>query len=178
MPFYSESEKVHTLPNVMKYITGRILDIGCADHKILPQAIGVDGRPLAGVDIVTSDLGTLWDTQQYGSECQTYDTVFSSHLLEHVEEPFWMLHCWKHCMKKGGHLVLYLPEKSHYDNYQNPEHLWNWSYEDFLFSFKRQMCGEGKNFEGEHLEPAFKLIECGEHYGPDLYSFYIVAEKL
>ncbi len=75
-------------------------------------------------------------------------------------------------------MVLYLPERSHYDNYQNMEHLYNWSYEDFVFSFKRILCGEGKNFKGENLDPTFKFVESGTHYGPDLYSFYVVAEKI
>lgn len=177
MAYHSEAAKFRDLPQ-MKYVQGRILDIACGNEKITPEAIGVDGRPLLGVDIVTDDLTTLWDTQVYGDQAREYDTIFSSHFLEHIADPYHYIHCWQNCLKVGGHLVLYLPEKNHYDNHQNPEHMFNWSYEDFLFFFRRAFCGEGKNFRGEHLEKMFWLIEHGMDVGEDRYSFYIIAKKV
>lgn len=178
MAYHSEAAKVRDLPQVMQYVQGRILDIACGNEKITPQATGVDGRALPGVDIVTDDLVTLWDTQRYGDQACEYDTIFSSHFLEHIEDPAYMIHCWSNCLKSGGHLVLYLPDKSLYDSHQNPEHMMNWSYEDFIFFFKRVFCGEGKNFKGEHLEKKYELLEHGIDKGEDKYSFYLAARKV
>jgi hypothetical protein len=78
----------------------------------------------------------------------------------------------------GGHLVLYLPEKKYYDNYDNKEHMFNWSYEDFLFWFERSFCGVGKDYKGKYLPKLFQLVESGLDVGEDKYSFYLIARKL
>ena len=177
MSYHSEAAKFRDLPQ-MKYVVGRILDIACGNDKITPESVGVDGRNLPGVDIVTDDLQTLWDTQQYGPQAREYDTVFSSHFLEHVPDPYHLICCWSNCLKVGGHLVLYLPDGDHYNNQENPEHMQDIKYEPFLFWFKRSFCGEGKDFRGEHLPAMFELVEHGMDVGDQRYSFYVVAKKL
>ena len=174
--YHSEADKVRDLPQVMQYINGRVADICCGHDKILPDAIGIDGRDLPGVDIVTDDLVTLWAVDKLGSE--TCDTLFSSHYLEHSHEPSYLITCWLNCLKKGGHLVIYMPDKAHYNNHDNPEHLFNWSYEDFLFFFKRTFCGEGKDFRGNHLDKLLELVDSGMDVRENCYSFYIVAKKV
>jgi len=173
----SEAEKVRELPEVMKYITGSIIDIGCGDCKIVPEAFGVDGRDLPGVDLVVKTLGSTmigFDLEKAG-KLESFDTVFSSHVLEHLVNPFMAIRTWTWLLKPGGNLVLYLPDGDHYDNKGNPEHMQDMKYESFLFWFKRVFCGEGKNFRGEHLLPFFELVSHGLDVGPDRYSFWIVA---
>lgn len=172
MSYHSESAKVRDMPHVMKYVTGKILDVGCGNDKITPEAIGVDGRHLEGVNIVTTDVHLLF---MHNSDC---DTVFSSHFLEHFDDPKYIMDCWGKSLKSGGHLVLYLPQKDAYNSHENPEHLYNWSYEDFLFMFKRCLCGEGKNFKGENLNKVYDLIDSGLDIGEDRYSFYVIARKV
>lgn len=174
--YRSETDKVRDLPQVMKYINGRIADLCCGHDKITPDAIGVDGRDLPGVDIVTDDLITLWSADKLGSE--TLDTLFSSHYLEHTAEPVHMIQCWSNCLKSGGHLVIYMPDKRHYDNKENLEHIYDWSYEDFLFMFKRALCGEGRDFRGNNLPKLFELIDSGMDVRKDCYSFFIIAKKV
>lgn len=176
MAYHSEAAKVRDLPQVMKYVQGRILDIACGNEKIIPEAVGVDGRALLGVDIVTDDLQTLWDTQVYGENARNYDTVFSSHFLEHISDPYHYICCWQNCLKVGGHLVLYLPDGDHYNNQENLEHMQDMKYAPFLFWFRRSFCGEGKDFRGNHLPTVFELVDSGMDVGPDKYSFYIVAK--
>lgn len=174
MAYMSEAEKIK--PLIEKYLNGKsVLDIGCADHKVVPHAIGVDGRAMPGVDVVTDGLSDLSLSSKAG---MGYDTVFSSHLLEHLEDPAYMIHCWRECLKIGGHLILYLPDKGFYDSSQNPEHLFDWEYKDFMFFFNRVFCGEGKNFKGEHIYKLFEVVESGVHHGDDLYSFYLIAKRV
>lgn len=171
--YYSESEKVKDLPNVMQFITGRILDVGCGEHKIIPEAVGVDGRPLPGVDIICDSTDQIYD---YANEW--FDTVFSSHFLEHCEDQYATIEDFYFLLKMGGHLVLYLPDGRHYNNQENPEHMIDMNYDQFMFWFKRAWCGEGKNFRGEHIRKRFELIAHGMDVGPDRYSFYVIAKRV
>lgn len=173
MGYMSEAAKVRELPNVMQYVVGRIADVGAGHDPITPNAIAFDGRPLDKVDVVRDGLKNLSWGDNTG-----FDTVFSSHFLEHVSDPAAHIAAWHLFMRHHGHLVLYLPQKGAYDSYQNEEHLFNWQYEDFLFFFKRCFCGEGKDFKGEHLPKMFDLVDHGLDIGEDRYSFFVVARKV
>lgn len=168
MGYMSEAAKVRDLPEVMKYITGRVADVGAGHDKITPDAIAFDGRALDGVDVVQE--GCMLDNRWF-------DTIFSSHFLEHVPSPFEYIMDWYDHLETGGHVVIYLPQKGAYDSWQNEEHLWNWQYEDFVFWFRRAFCGEGKNFKGEHLLKMFELVDHALDVGEDRYSFYVIARK-
>jgi len=179
MAYHSESAKVRDMPNVMKFVTGRIADVGCGGDKITPDAIGFDGRKIDGVDSIQHGLKHLWYIDSEGNKNHgVFETIFSSHFLEHVPDPYDYIMQWYEHIWPGGHLVLYLPQKDAYNSKENPEHLFNWSYEDFIFWFTRSFCGEGKDYRGEHLPRYFDLIESGLDIGPDRYSFYIVARKV
>lgn len=183
MAYMSEAEKVRELPNVMKYITGKILDVGSGGSKIVPEAIGIDGRPMPGVDIVCEELDSMeivWHAvrSRVGHFWSEFDTVFSSHFLEHVPNPYEVVSCWAVMIKSGGHLVLYLPDRRHYNNHQNLEHMQDIQYEDFMFWFRRCFCGEGKTFKGEPTLKRFEVVEEGMHVGDDKYSFYLVARHV
>lgn len=174
MSYGSEAAKVRDMPHVMKYITGKVLDMGCGPDKILMDAWGLDGRDLPGVNFMQSDPVTCV-SNDVGAD---YDTVFSSHFLEHLPNQFEALCEWRICLKDGGHLVLYLPDGRHYDNKENPEHMIDMRYDDFIFWFKRCFCGEGKDFRGNHMPKLFELVDSGMDVGPDRYSFYVIARKV
>lgn len=176
MSYHSEAAKFRELPQ-MKYVTGSVVDIGCGTDKITNDAIGVDGRPLPGVNVVTNHAGD-YGAMHVFSEDAVFDTVFSSHFLEHIADQYQAIEFWISLLREGGHLVLYLPDGRHYNNKENPEHMIDMKYDDFMFWFRRSFCGEGKDFRGEHLPKLFELIEHGMDIGPDRYSFYIVARKV
>lgn len=175
-PYCSEAAKVREMNHVMKYITGKILDYGCGGDKIVPEAIGLDGRRMPGVDFTCEDLES--PTELISHLVDQFDTVFSSHFLEHTRRPYDMIMMWYQFLKPGGKLVLYLPDGRHYDNQQNPEHMLDMNYDQFLFWFKRNFCGEGKNYRGEHLPKYFELWGHGMDIGVERYSFYIVARAV
>lgn len=168
-PYMSEVAKVRDLPEVMKYITGRIADVGCGPDKITPDAIGFDGRPLDGVDV--NREGCLLDNRWF-------DTIFSSHFLEHTPSMFEYIMDWYEHLESGGHIVLYLPDGRFYDNAANPEHLHNINSDDFMFWFRRTFCGEGKTFRGDYMPKLFEVVLHDQDIGRDRYSFYVVAKKL
>jgi len=178
MGYMSEAAKVRDMPEVMKYIAGDIADIGCGPDKIKPEAIGFDGRNLPGVDIVVEDLEMLIDSLDYTEKYKSYDTVFSSHFLEHCANQYAVINDWHTMLNIHGHLVLYLPDGRYYNNRTNLEHLIDMNYEQFMFWFGRSFCGEGKNYLGESLYPFFELVDHGMDIGDDRYSFYVIARKV
>lgn len=176
-PYCSESAKVRDMPHVMQSIKGHVLDYGCGGDKIIPNAFGLDGQHLPGVDYVCPDLEHP-NSNLVSTLVENFDTVFSSHFLEHTRRPYDMVMMWHQFLKPYGRLVLYLPDGRHYNHHTNLEHMWDMNYDNFLFWFRRNFCGEGKNYKGENLPKYFGLIDHGMHIGEDKYSFYVIATAL
>jgi SAM-dependent methyltransferase len=170
MTYHSETAKVKDRPEWMKYIVGRVADVGAGTDRIVPDAYCLDGRECAG-NIVRHDLRF-----EFGDGM--FDTIFSSHFLEHVPTPFEYIRNWAEFLEPGGHLFLYMPQKDAYNSKENLEHCLDWSYEDFLFFFKRNFCGEGKDYKGNHFPKYFEVIESGLDLGENRYSFYLIAKRV
>lgn len=114
--------------DIVRYTRGRGLDLGCGPSKAFPHFIGVDSgkdTQLFGVqmkpDVIVEDCSNL---SLFSSE--SMDFVFSSHLLEHIEDTQSALAEWWRVIKPGGYLVLYLPHRDLYPNVgtegANPDH--------------------------------------------------------
>lgn len=112
---------------VVPYTRGRVLDLGCGEYKAFPHFIGVDNLDAVSrfgaqftPDLV-ADCATL-----EGVEDGSCDAIFSSHLLEHIQDTEAALREWWRCIKVGGYLVLYLPHRDLYPNIgqpgSNPDH--------------------------------------------------------
>jgi len=156
------------------YLQGKVIDIGCSDCKVTKDAIGVDGRRLPGVDIVTDNVELLSNVIGIG----VADTVFSSHILEHLPNDTAALMNWWLLLKDGGYLILYLPDANMYNNDNNPEHMRMYTYESFMFYFTHVFCGVGKDFTGKSFKQYFHVIESSKDFGEDRYSFLLVAQKV
>jgi ADP-heptose:LPS heptosyltransferase/predicted SAM-dependent methyltransferase len=121
---------------IVEYTRGRVLDIGAGMFKAFPHFIGVDnctdtrlyGHPIRP-DVFVTDAK---DLSLFASE--QFDAVFSSHLLEHIEQKDVVktLKEWWRVIKPAGHLLLYLPDESLYPKVGEPganaDHKWNVSY--------------------------------------------------
>jgi predicted SAM-dependent methyltransferase/ADP-heptose:LPS heptosyltransferase len=119
-PQGNESAKVRW--DLVPYVRGRGIDIGCGPAKALPHMIGVDVHRFSnGSPDVVADCRKL----EFFSP-ESLDFVFSSHVLEHMEDPGAVLRHWLSLVKPGGHLVLYLPHRDFYPRMgqpgANPDH--------------------------------------------------------
>jgi predicted SAM-dependent methyltransferase len=126
---------------VLRYCN-RGLDIGCGPRKVWPHLIGVDNltdTKLFGIrmrpDIAIGDASRLVMFAD-----QSFDTVFSSHTLEHIEDYRAALREWWRLLAPGGHLTLYLP---HCDLYPrigqpgaNPDHKHDFAPEDIVAAMR------------------------------------------
>lgn len=177
MQYYSETDKIREILDP-KYLEGVILDIGSGEHKIKPDAIGIDGRDLPEVDIVLKKEEDIYFLEFNKEIPHFVDAIFSSHCLEHLADDYTAIRSWSSLIKKDGYLILYLPDGNYYSHEGNMEHMRPYTYDSFMFWFRRVFCGEGKNYNGDNFRPWFQLIESGQDIRPDCYSFYVIAKKL
>src|SRR5512137_2997249 len=91
----TDSAKIKYL--IVPYTRGRGLDVSG----------GTKAFPHFNVELQIGDLSAKDDSQ---------DFVFSSHILDKVEDVRATLREWWRVIKPGGHLVLYLPHKLFYPN--------------------------------------------------------------
>jgi len=96
-------------------LVGRVLDIG------------------AGVDPVTKDAIVFdkaqGDAQEINNfyDLESFETVFSSHCLEHMVDPQEAIQSWFSLVKPGGHLITIVPdedlyEQGHFPSIFNSDH--------------------------------------------------------
>lgn len=160
--------------DVVPYIRGKGIDIGCGPTKVLPHAIGIDSLKdveLFGVqmkpDLVCEDACKL------AIPDADLDFVFSSHLLEHIDYWEGALSEWWRVLKVGGYLVLYLPHRDLYPNAgqpgANPDHKRDFVPNDILAA----MIDVASNSETGYDIVVEEVRDQGMEY-----SFLLVLRKL
>jgi len=116
--------------SMIKTKDAAILDLGCANNKTLKRAKGVDfipkgeeipsleGNPLSDADIhadVSKDIPVDDNSQ---------DVIIARHVLEHMIDPLTVLLLWISKLRKGGRLILALPNHAVHETIpMNLEHV-------------------------------------------------------
>lgn len=128
-PQGNEAAKVRY--DIVRYTRGVVLDLGCGPYKAFPHFLGVDSckdtelfgikmRPDLPIDAADP---VAFANSFHDDSC---DAIFSSHLLEHVEDYRATLAAWWKVLKVGGYLCLYLPHRDLYPRIgtegSNPDH--------------------------------------------------------
>lgn len=94
------------ISDASKYASGNLLDIGCGKkpyYKIFKKKVSsYIGLDLKDGDVTGSALELPFPDNYF-------DTVFSSQVIEHVEDPFLMMRESMRVLKKGGYLILTAP---------------------------------------------------------------------
>jgi ADP-heptose:LPS heptosyltransferase/predicted SAM-dependent methyltransferase len=164
-----ESQKIKW--ELIPYIRGKYwLDLGCGDQKVFPAFIGVDNCHHAKefdwkikpeIDVETCEKMPMLASGQY-------DLVFSSHLLEHIQDYQSALREWWRLIKPNGYLALYLPHKKFYPNIgedgANPDHKHDFEPEDIVKAMQEI--------------PGWDLLENQERNQGQEYSFFQVYKKV
>lgn len=85
----------YIIPIAKKFCKGKGLDIGGTKEAFFPDA-----------EIINIAETTL---SAFNLPNEKYDYIFSSHCLEHLDDPITALYHWKSRLKKNACLFLYLP---------------------------------------------------------------------
>lgn len=160
--------------DVIEYVRGTGLDVGCGPRKALPSMIGVDSTKdtaLFGIDMTPDNVV---DDASYLPMVPDgrLDYVFSSHLLEHIVDYEAALAEWWRILKVGGHLVLYLPHRDHYPNIGQPganiDHKHDFVAEDIIAAM---------NTIARRAEDGFDVLVNEVRAERNEYSFLLVIKK-
>ncbi len=85
------------------YLSGTVLDIGAGKDLVCPHA--------QGFDMEDGDANHL---DRYFPP-ESFNTVHSSHSLEHMHNPEEALNAWWKLVKSGGYLILVVPDEDLYE---------------------------------------------------------------
>jgi SAM-dependent methyltransferase len=142
---------------------GRVLDFGCADmpyRSCLGPGVEYVGADLPGNDDATVIIGP--DGILPVAD-QSYDTVLSTQVLEHVQDPRNYLSECLRVLKPGGRLLL----STHgvFPYHPDPADLWRWTCE----GLRREV--ESAGFEIEHFEGVIGMAATGLQLLQDAISY-------
>ncbi len=126
LPQATHPERLWVIKHLSQ-IDMKVADLGCGTHKTIPEAIGVDIRPITDFQ---ADLG-----EGLPFKTDYLDAVISRHSLEHVLNPVRALRNWIMCLKKNSKLLIVLPDHGSINTidpvYSNGEHLHAYTMESF-----------------------------------------------
>ena len=142
-PQETHPERLWVLKQLGEPAGRRILDIGCGTHKTLPEAIGVDVRP------VTDYQASMDDALPF--ERNSVDVIISRHSFEHVLNPVWALLEWRRIVKHNGKVIVVLPDHGTVDTHQEAlsagQHLHAYTMRSFL-----DLINYGRGFNSSLIE--------------------------
>jgi SAM-dependent methyltransferase len=104
-----------------KYIQDPGIDIGCQRDPL--------NHTFRRWDVIFGDGDA---TLMEGVPDETFMTVYSSHILEHLADPVTAIRNWWRILKPGGHLIIVVPHRDLYEGKKelpsrwNHEHKWFW----------------------------------------------------
>lgn len=144
---------------LLKYCNGQGLDLGCGNIKIKPDAIGIDLlSPVADMH-TDARLMPCYPNNHF-------DYIYSSHLLEEIQDTEATLKEWLRILKDGGNIVLYQADKNLYyplnDPKCNPKHIHHFDWE-MLWAIFQKIGGVQLIHHAVHSQPpanewSFELV--------------------
>ena len=144
---------------IVRYTSGRGLDLGCSIQKLFPHFTGVDNRAdnmLFGHPI-NPDVWVETAERMPFYATGGHDFIFSSHLLEHIEPErvTGTLKEWMRIIKVDGFLVLYLPDEDEYPKVgtHGCQHEWPESSKSTAFIVPKEpctKCGQENGANNDH----------------------------
>ena len=144
---------------LLKYCKGQGLDLGCGNVKIKNEAIGIDLlSPYADMRL-DARLMPFYEEE-------FFDYIYSSHLLEEIENTEATLREWLRILKKGGYIVLYQADRDYYypldDPRCNQKHLHHFVWKSLWEIFEKignvELIHHARYNQDPYNEWSFELV--------------------
>lgn len=87
----------------LSYLQGSVLDIGAGDNKITEDAVAFD-----------IDSGDAQNILEHVKP-ESFDSVYSSHCLEHMRDVDVAISQWWEIVKPGGYMIIIVPDEDLYE---------------------------------------------------------------
>lgn len=121
-----------SLAQCKEYVSGKVLDVGCGRKPYrdtyfaaATDYVGVDYEtPNSQPDIVASAL-------DLPLEAQSFDTVVSTEVLEHVPDPLRALREMHRVLRRGGYLILSTP--MYWPRHEIPHDYFRYPYDGLIY---------------------------------------------
>lgn len=166
---FNEADKIAHL--IVKYTRGHVLELGAGIRKTWPHFTSVDNCKATN-SVKSDNIDVVLDCERlklFGDE--SWDSIFSSHLLEHFERKDIpnILAEWTRVLRPNGFLVLYLPSANLYPKTgtmgANIDHKWD------IYP------GDIEKILQECTNCGWTQLEKEERDQGDEYSLFLVFQK-
>jgi SAM-dependent methyltransferase len=87
----------------LSYLQGSVLDIGAGDNKVTEDAVAFD--------IDSGDAENILEHM----ESESFDSVYSSHCLEHMRDAGAAISQWWEIVRPGGYMIIIVPDEDLYE---------------------------------------------------------------
>ena len=173
----------------------KILEFGCGmgqNISLLPNAVGYDISKYSLAFCKSKGIAVVENLSKVKNE--SFDMVFSSHVLEHVDNPLEVIKQMKQKLKRGGKFILVLPvDRQRYPpnfKLEVSQHLYAWTFSSinnllmkngFKIESNKFLRGEGymKLLPIHRISPwLFEFLTKVVAYIRDTKEMKIVATKL
>lgn len=109
-PYYLHYVTFHNdlMKSIAKYSKGNLLDIGCGNKPYENEFVGLIDK-YVGSDIIQSNLDKvdiLCHANEIPLESETFETIFSTQTIEHVEDHKGLVKEAYRLLKKDGYFIL------------------------------------------------------------------------
>lgn len=118
-----------------EYVHGKLLDVGCG-RKPYKDTHFSNAASYCGVDFLSenSQPDIVASALDLPLEAQSFDTIVSTEVLEHVPDPLRALREMHRVLKPGGHLILSTP--MYWPRHEVPYDFFRYPYDGLLYLVK------------------------------------------
>lgn len=170
--YRSETAKFREL--LLPFCKGEGIDIGFGGDPIKPEAITIDlEKPYAYAGDAPQHLSGDASYLEWFQD-ESFDYVYSSHLLEDFQDKATILQEWLRVLKPNGHLVLLLPDEKRFrEHCERSKMPYNSHHADPGFSIDALKSVLGRL--RVEIVKEYPTLECKDEESN--YNFAIIARK-
>ena len=154
-----------------KYAKGRLLDVGCGNkpflHVFEDSVDGYIGIDMPSTRHLNKEINVFSSGMHLPFKANSFDTILTSSVLEHVKEPQKMLDEMHRVLRKGSYLILTTP--CLYGLHEQPHDYFRYT------KYSLKMMAEKSGFKVVHIKPIGGMLVIIAHLASKYISIFLYA---